>query len=137
MYRLPQQAEEEGAKKASAASFSRTIGRAKPVVYHITERAPKPGSSDWHRVVAVFVTGQTWQFKGWPHKARAHPMCPSPCHQRTRSSAVFERNMMVLPIPCAAALYMPLPSMCVFTHAIIRLSIEAAMHRDALPTNRN
>ena len=81
MYRFPQAVEGEGAKKSSSASFSRTVGRAKPVVYHITERAPKPTSSDWHRVVAVFVTGQTWQFKGWPHKACDHSIIVSLAHQ--------------------------------------------------------
>ena len=23
---------------------------------------------DWHSLVAVFAAGNTWQFKGWPHK---------------------------------------------------------------------
>lgn len=27
---------------------------------------PKLGSKDWERVVAVFATGQGWQFKDWP-----------------------------------------------------------------------
>ena len=76
VYRFPQQVEEGGAKKAASASFTRTVGRAQPVVYHVTERAPKPSSPDWRRVVAVFVTGQAWQFKGWPHPARALPSQP-------------------------------------------------------------
>ena len=51
---------------------ARSIGREPPVTYHVTDRAPDRGSKDWARVVAVFVTGAAWQFKGWPFKARTH-----------------------------------------------------------------
>ena len=70
LYRSPKSMAEGGAKKDAYALFRRTIGRTHPVVYSITERAPAPDSPEWGRVVAVFVMGQTWQFKTWPHKAR-------------------------------------------------------------------
>jgi hypothetical protein len=34
--------------------------------YMITDNPAKFTAQDWNRVVAVFVTGQAWQFKGWP-----------------------------------------------------------------------
>ena len=49
----------------------RTMGRKPPgVPYVITSKAPHASSNDWRRVVAVFVSGQAWQFKDWPHQAR-------------------------------------------------------------------
>jgi hypothetical protein len=70
VYKFPQQCVDEGAPKKSYDVFQRTIGKAKPVLYHITNKAPDPKSHDWRRVVAVFVSGQAWQFKGWPHPVR-------------------------------------------------------------------
>jgi len=60
-----------GAKKPAdgKVGITRTIGRGggRPAVpYEITDRAPPAGSPDWGRVVAVFVGGAAWQFKGWP-----------------------------------------------------------------------
>lgn len=34
--------------------------------YMIMDNTAKLTAQDWNRVVAVFVTGQAWQFKGWP-----------------------------------------------------------------------
>lgn len=36
------------------------------VPYRIIDNPNKLSASDWARVVAVFVMGPTWQFKGWP-----------------------------------------------------------------------
>lgn len=68
VYKLPQQCLDEGVAKKSFDIFERTIGRDKSVIYHVTSKAPDPKSHDWRRVVAVFVSGQAWQFKEWPHE---------------------------------------------------------------------
>lgn len=49
-------------------TVERTFRREKPVKYVITDVTPDRRSKDWERVVAVFVMGQFWQFKDWPHE---------------------------------------------------------------------
>ena len=34
--------------------------------YRVIDNPSKLTHADWDRVVAVFVMGQAWQFKGWP-----------------------------------------------------------------------
>lgn len=46
----------------------RKQGRQKPVLYHAMEGCPARTDATWRRVVAVFVQGKKWQFKGWPFK---------------------------------------------------------------------
>ena len=70
-YQTPDAARAAGARKQSLEVVARSIGREPPVTYHVTDRAPDKASKDWERVVAVFVTGAAWQFKGWPFKARS------------------------------------------------------------------
>jgi hypothetical protein len=36
------------------------------VPYRIIDNPQKLSPADWDRVVAVFVMGPAWQFKGWP-----------------------------------------------------------------------
>uniref|UniRef100_T1J7K9 Paf1 complex subunit Cdc73 N-terminal domain-containing protein n=1 Tax=Strigamia maritima TaxID=126957 RepID=T1J7K9_STRMM len=36
------------------------------IPYRVIDNASKLGREDWDRVVAVFVQGPAWQFKGWP-----------------------------------------------------------------------
>ena len=60
---------EEGVKKQNLLVVRRSIGRKQPVVYHVMDHAPDK-KTDWQRVVAVFVSGQAWQFKGWPYSVR-------------------------------------------------------------------
>ena len=79
VYKLPHEALPDGAPRPAVDKFMRTMGREPPgVPYVITSKAPDIKSNDWRRVVAVFVSGQTWQFKDWPFKARS-PLgsCPS------------------------------------------------------------
>lgn len=59
---------QEGATKQSSITVERTFRREKPVKYVITDVTPDRRSKDWERVVAVFVMGQFWQFKDWPHE---------------------------------------------------------------------
>ena len=64
VYRQPSEAPKQTAEK-----FMRKMGRKEPgVPYLVTSKAPDKRSEEWRRVVAVFVTGQTWQFKEWPHE---------------------------------------------------------------------
>lgn len=39
------------------------------VPYRVVDNPLKLGPEEWERVVAVFVQGPAWQFKGWPHNA--------------------------------------------------------------------
>lgn len=36
------------------------------VPYRVIDNPSKLSAQDWSRVVAVFVMGPAWQFKGWP-----------------------------------------------------------------------
>lgn len=50
-------------------SFKRYIGRWDSLlnsVYRVIDSPQKLAPADWDRVVAVFVMGPAWQFKGWP-----------------------------------------------------------------------
>jgi parafibromin len=38
------------------------------VPYRVIDNPGKLTNADWDRVVAVFVMGQAWQFKGWPYE---------------------------------------------------------------------
>ena len=57
----------KGSKKQSKMVIKRRYKRAPSVKYLITDQVPT-SSSDWACVVAVFVSGKTWQFKDWPFK---------------------------------------------------------------------
>ncbi len=52
-------------QKSDRLIISRTMGRAKPVAYEVTDQEPRH-RRDWDRVVAVFCSGKAWQFKKWP-----------------------------------------------------------------------
>ena len=43
----------------------RSVGRARPTRYEITDRAPSDKAT-WDRVVALFCLGKAWQFKAYP-----------------------------------------------------------------------
>ena len=95
VYKLPHEALPEGAPRPAVEKFMRTMGRKPPgVPYVITSKAPDTRSNDWRRVVAVFVSGQTWQFKDWPFKARpALALWP------------FCNRFLQAPFMCICALY--------------------------------
>ena len=46
---------------------SRVLPSGQKVSYMLVDN-PKFTPAEWDRVVAVFVTGQNWQFKDWPSK---------------------------------------------------------------------
>ena len=89
-----------GVRKEAMLEIKRRCGRAKPVVYHVTDKPPPKKSQvrkrnahatcrndadryhratqDWARVVAVFVQGANWQFSDFPFKVRTwHRACVS------------------------------------------------------------
>ena len=47
-------------------SFQRRKEGGLTVPYRVIDNPAKLTNADWDRVVAVFVMGQAWQFKGWP-----------------------------------------------------------------------
>ena len=83
VYKSSEALRKEGTKKESRITIMRSIGRAKPRPYEVTDKTPTH-KHEWERVVAVFVTGATWQFKGFPD-AVSHHSLKSPhseeCHQ--------------------------------------------------------
>eukprot|EP00884_Botryococcus_braunii_P009495 jgi/Botrbrau1/18547/Bobra.0870s0003.1 len=66
IYRTPEECQKAGIKKQPLAVFERRIGRDKPVIYHVSDKAPVKGHKDWYRLVAIFTTGQLWQFRDYP-----------------------------------------------------------------------
>ena len=103
VYKQPHMALPDGAPRQIEERFMRTMGRKLPgVPYMVTSKAPKK-STEWNRVVAVFVTGQTWQFKDWPHKAclcRLHTSSPVPvslafiCRSRSAAQPSAARKLL-------------------------------------------
>ncbi len=53
--------------------------------YEVSDAPPgEKDAAGWQRVLAVFVQGKDWQFRGWPFKARSSRVCcskPSWVHQ--------------------------------------------------------
>lgn len=56
----------QGAKRDNEVLIQRRKQGGNTVPYRIIDNALKLSSDDWDRVVAVFVQGPAWQFKGWP-----------------------------------------------------------------------
>lgn len=55
-----------GATRESFMLFQHTdTSTGKVKVFKLMDNPTTLSPDDWHRVVAVFVSGQTWQFKGW------------------------------------------------------------------------
>lgn len=70
-----------GIAKEGMIEIRRRFGRAKPVVYQVTDKPPPKKSPDWARVAAVLVQGSAWQLKEFPFKARASGEPHSPAHR--------------------------------------------------------
>ncbi|KAL4219028.1 accessory factor associated with RNA polymerase II [Mactra antiquata] len=56
----------QGAKRDNEVLIQRRKPGGNTVPYRIIDNALKLSTEDWDRVVAVFVQGPAWQFKGWP-----------------------------------------------------------------------
>lgn len=56
----------QGAKRDNEILLQRRKEGGLTVPYRIVDNPGKLNHSDWERVVAVFVMGPSWQFKGWP-----------------------------------------------------------------------
>lgn len=62
-----------GATKESAITIKHTFEDGSSCSFLVTDNPLKAGGGgnapiDWNGLVAVFAAGNTWQFKGWPHK---------------------------------------------------------------------
>lgn len=60
---------QDGAKRDNEVLLQRQKPGDVTVPYRIIDGAQKLQPQDWERVVAVFVQGPAWQFKGWPWNA--------------------------------------------------------------------
>ena len=56
----------QGAKRDNEILLQRRKEGAFTVPYRVIDNPQKLTNADWDRVVAVFVMGPAWQFKGWP-----------------------------------------------------------------------
>uniref|UniRef100_A0A0K2U9A7 Hyrax [Apis mellifera] n=1 Tax=Lepeophtheirus salmonis TaxID=72036 RepID=A0A0K2U9A7_LEPSM len=56
----------QGAKRDNELLIQRRKEGGYTVPYRVIDNPAKLSNADWDRVVAVFVMGQAWQFKGWP-----------------------------------------------------------------------
>jgi len=59
-----------GAKKENDVLIQRRKEGGLTVPYRVLDNAGRLNNAEWDRVVGVFVMGQAWQFKGWPHEGR-------------------------------------------------------------------
>ncbi|XP_037513576.1 LOW QUALITY PROTEIN: parafibromin-like [Rhipicephalus sanguineus] len=56
----------QGCKRENAVLIQRRRNRGATVSYRVIDNPSTLAPEDWERVVAVFVQGPAWQFKGWP-----------------------------------------------------------------------
>jgi len=59
-----------GAKRENDVLIQRRKEGGLTVPYRVLDNPGRLTNAEWDRVVAVFVMGQAWQFKGWPHDGR-------------------------------------------------------------------
>ncbi len=74
------------------------IQRRKPggltVPYRVIDNPAKLSPADWNRVVAVFVMGQAWQFKGWPWGGNPTQIFSNICAFHLKwDEAILEKNI--------------------------------------------
>lgn len=63
---LSEEKRRENPKKESYVRMTRKLPDGRTVTYDILDTPSKLPPKYWDRVVAVFATGQVWQFKDWP-----------------------------------------------------------------------
>ena len=59
-----------GAKRENDVLIQRRKEGGLTVPYRVLDNPTRLTNAEWDRVVAVFVMGQAWQFKGWPNEGR-------------------------------------------------------------------
>lgn len=59
-----------GAKRENDVLIQRRKEGGLTVPYRVLDNPGRLNNAEWDRVVAVFVMGQAWQFKGWPHEGK-------------------------------------------------------------------
>jgi len=59
-----------GAKRENDVLIQRRKEGGLTVPYRVLDNPGRLNNAEWDRVVGVFVMGQAWQFKGWPHDGR-------------------------------------------------------------------
>ena len=59
-----------GAKRENDVLIQRRKEGGLTVPYRVLDNPTRLTNAEWERVVAVFVMGQAWQFKGWPNEGR-------------------------------------------------------------------
>jgi len=59
-----------GAKRENDVLIQRRKEGGLTVPYRVLDNPGRLNNAEWDRVVGVFVMGQAWQFKGWPHEGR-------------------------------------------------------------------
>jgi len=59
-----------GAKRENDVLIQRRKEGGLTVPYRVLDNPGRLTNAEWDRVVAVFVMGQAWQFKGWPNEGR-------------------------------------------------------------------
>lgn len=65
-YVTTEEKKKAGVKKENEVLLQRRKEGSVTVPYRVVENPLKLTNAEWERVVAVFVSGPAWQFKGWP-----------------------------------------------------------------------
>lgn len=58
----------QGCKRETEILLQRRKDGNLTVPYRVIDNPQKLTDADWERVVAVFIMGPAWQFKGWPYE---------------------------------------------------------------------
>lgn len=62
----PEEKKTQGSKCENEILIHRKKPDGRTVPYRVIDQPNRLQLEEWNRVVAVFVQGQAWQFKGWP-----------------------------------------------------------------------
>ncbi|VEL17572.1 unnamed protein product [Protopolystoma xenopodis] len=105
-----------GSKRENETLIQRQKPNGRTIPYRVIDQPHKLLPEEWNRVVAVFVQGQAWQFKGWP-------MGPDPATIFSMSLirvSLLPRRIRLLS-PWFKYLIRPLPPICAIRGAITPL----------------
>ena len=103
-----------GAKRDNELLIQRRKEGGLTVPYRVIDNPAKLTNADWDRVVAVFVMGQAWQFKGWPWDGN-----PTVIFSKSKIFVISPFNLVpscvVFNSICYNHLYLQINSLLLFT----------------------
>lgn len=67
IYHTVEEKRKSGMKTSRTVLITRKLSNEKTIIYRVIDDPKHLNDAEWNLVVAVFATGQTWQFKNWKY----------------------------------------------------------------------